>query len=63
MTEIFRQVGARRKAALFKLAAYLGGFVWAVYALIDVAIHALLSPAGRKAARTLLQEAASTLHR
>eukprot|EP00887_Chlorella_sp_A99_P003654 scaffold7.g3654.t1 len=63
VTEIFREVGKRKRAQMVKLFFYIVSFCWTIYQLIEITISALLSPSGRQAARDLLQEAAAAMHR
>ncbi|KAL6785501.1 ERV14 [Auxenochlorella protothecoides x Auxenochlorella symbiontica] len=62
VTEIYRQVKPRRQQAVTKLIVYLFLFAWILYSFIYVMLHSLLTPAGKVAAREILQEAAATLH-
>lgn len=63
VTEVFRQVTPRRKALSVKLAFHVLLFVWTIYRFIEIMVLALITPTGRSAARTILREAAATLHR
>ncbi len=63
VTEIFREVGARRKALTAKMIFYLLGFIWTIYRFIEILVLALVTPRGRKAAKAILKEAAAALHR
>ena len=63
VTEIFREVAGRRKATLLKLVMHLAAFLLTTYRFIEAIVVGLLTPAGRKAARSVLKEAAAALHR
>jgi nanoRNase/pAp phosphatase (c-di-AMP/oligoRNAs hydrolase) len=63
VTEIYREVAARRRQTLAKMVGSLLGFVYTVYSLVHVIVVGLITPSGRAAARTILQEAAAALHR
>lgn len=57
VTEIFRQVGPRKRRDMVKLAFYLVTFVLAIYKMIEVIVVAFISPTGRKAAAKVLRDA------
>ena len=61
-TEAFRQLGQQKRQRGVLLAAALALFVLAVYRLIEVAIHTLLTPEGRALTQKLLHEAAASVH-
>ncbi len=63
VTEIFREVKARRKEVTAKFAGNLLLFVLVVYRLVAVVVGSLLTPTGRDAARAVLKDAAAALHR
>ncbi|KAL4856016.1 Protein cornichon 4 [Chlorella vulgaris] len=63
VTEIFRQVGVRKRREMLKLAFYLVTFVLAIYNMIHVVVLTFLTPAGRKAAAKVLRDAAASMHR
>jgi hypothetical protein len=63
VTEIFRQIKPRRKILLIKLGMYLLVFVGIIYRFIETLVHGLISPSGHAAARSILREAAASLHR
>lgn len=63
VTEIFRQLGSRRKALTAKMIFNLFAFIWTIYRFIEVLVLALVTPSGRKAAKSILREAAAALHR
>ena len=61
-TEAFRQLPQQKRQRFVLLGAALGLFVLAVYRLIEVAIHTLLTPEGRALTQKLLHEAAASVH-
>lgn len=63
VTEVFRDVSHRRKALTTKMVFHLLLFVWTIYRFIEIVVLALITPAGRTAARSILREAAASLHR
>ena len=63
VTEIFREIRPRRKSVTIKMVFYLLCWIWAVYRFIEVLVLALVTPSGRKAAKSILREAAASLHR
>ena len=63
VTEVFRDVGSRRKAATVKMIFHLLAFIWTIYRFIQVLVVSLITPQGRTAARSILREAAASLHR
>ena len=63
VTEIFRQLGPRRKALTAKMIFNLFAFIWAIYRFIEILVLSLITPSGRKAAKSILREAAASLHR
>lgn len=62
VTEIFREVGPRKKALTIKLVLNLIAFIWAIYRFIEVLILSIITPKGRQAAKAILKEAAASLH-
>lgn len=63
VTEIFRQVGPRKKREIGKLVFYLVTFIIAIYKLIEVIVLAFLTPSGRKVAAKVMRDAAAAMHR
>jgi H+/gluconate symporter-like permease len=61
-TEAFRQLPQQKRQRFILLGAALLLFVLAVYRLIEVAIHTLLTPEGRALTQKLLHEAAASVH-
>ena len=62
VTEVFREIKPRKKALTAKLVFNLLLFIWFVYRFIEILVLSLVTPAGKKAARSILREAAASLH-
>lgn len=63
VTEVFRQIKPRKKALTAKLVFNLLLFVWTVYRFIEILVLSLVTPSGKKAARSILRDAVASLHR
>ena len=63
VTEVFREIKPRKKALTAKLIFNLLLFIWTVYRFIEILVLSLVTPSGRKAARSIIREAAASLHR
>jgi len=62
VTEVFRDVSHRRKMVTVRTIFHLLLFVFTIYKFIEIVVLALITPEGRTAARSILREAASSLH-
>mmetsp|Transcript_22082 Transcript_22082/g.61296 ORF Transcript_22082/g.61296 Transcript_22082/m.61296 type:complete len:158 (-) Transcript_22082:335-808(-) len=62
VTEIFKQLPEQKSRRIYKLGVYLGCFVVIIYRLVETAVTALLSPAGRRIAKQILTDAAGSMH-
>uniref|UniRef100_A0A7S1SUI6 Cornichon family protein n=1 Tax=Tetraselmis chuii TaxID=63592 RepID=A0A7S1SUI6_9CHLO len=62
VTEIFKQLPEQKKRRILKLVLYLISFVIIIYRLVETAVTALLTPAGRKVAKQIINEAAAAIH-
>lgn len=62
VTEIFRMMPKRRTVLARKLVVLLLFFAWSLYRFVEIMVLSLVSSSGRKAARSVLREAAAALH-
>ncbi|KAK9809141.1 hypothetical protein WJX72_010007 [[Myrmecia] bisecta] len=62
VTEVFKQLPREKKIRIFKLVFYLVSFVLIIYRLVESAVNALLTPAGRETAKSLFDDAAATMY-
>ncbi len=63
VTEVFREIKPRKKALTAKLIFNLLLFIWTVYRFIEILVLSLVTPSGKAAARSIIREAAASLHR
>jgi len=62
VTEIFKELPEHKKRRIIKLVLYLISFVIIIYRLVETAVTALLTPAGRKVAKKIINDAAASIH-